>query len=387
MVPACGRRWGKTLAGVWQVLDGNKARPGMVRVPEGVFWWVAPVSNLTQRGKRWFKRVVPPDAYVERKSENYFTLLNGAELWFKSADSDSLIGEGVDGMVLDEAARIPKDKYDIDLRATLADKKGWAMFPSSPRAKNWFYEIFQRGLDPMMEDWASFNFPTLDNPEIDPDEIDEVRRTLPYHVYRQEFEAEFLDDSAGVFRGVSECIDDSLSLSPVPPRGGVRYLAGLDLAKYQNFTVLIVMDDEGRVVYFDRWNQIEWPFTKARVVERVKAFGASMMMDSTGVGDPLYDDLVREGIEVQGYKFTQESKKALIESLSLAIEKKEIAYPNIPELIGELQIYEYEFVMNAGRSTGRLKYGAPSGYYDDCVDALALANWMRGRPGQGGWIV
>jgi hypothetical protein len=369
------------------VLDGNEARPGMVRTPGGVFWWVAPNFGLSQRGMRWWKRVVPKEAYREEKSNRCFILPNQSELWFKSADSDSLIGEGVDGMALDESARIPKDKYDVDLRATLADKKGWAAFYSTPRAKNWFYDMWTRGNDRAMEAWAGFNFPTLSNPEIDPEEIEEVRKTIPDHVYRQEFLAEFLEDSAGVFRNVEKCIDDSLSITPLPPRGDIGYCAGLDLAKYQNFTVLTILDDNGILVYWDRWHKIEWPFTKARVVEKVKTFGARLLIDSTGIGDPLFDDLSREGIEIEGYKFSQESKKALIESLSIAIEQEKIHFPRIPELVGELQIFEYEFVMNAGRATGRIKYGAPAGYYDDCVDSLALANWMLSRPRRQGWIV
>ena len=136
VVGAIGRRWGKTMMGVWQALDGNDGRPGMVRTPEGVFWWAAPTFDLTKRGYRWFKRIVPPAAYVEYKSDRMFKLrTNGAELWYKSGDSDSLVGEGVNGLVIDEAARFPKDKYEMDLRATLSDTKGWGVFFSVPRGR------------------------------------------------------------------------------------------------------------------------------------------------------------------------------------------------------------------------------------------------------------
>lgn len=70
----------------------------------------------------------------------------------------------------------------------------------------------------------------------------------------------------------------------------------MDLAKYQDFTVLIVMDlDSWHVVAFDRFQKLDWPFQRKRIVNLATKYNrAQVIIDSTGVGDPTYDDLSRE---------------------------------------------------------------------------------------------
>jgi len=89
----------------------------------------------------------------------------------------------------------------------------------------------------------------------------------------------------------------------------------------------------------------------------------------------VLDELQRSNIPVEGYKFTNATKKNLIENLSMMIEKQEISYPNIPELVNELKMYGYTM-----SPSGLTQYGAPQGYHDDCVIALALAAWLNQKP-------
>jgi hypothetical protein len=96
-----------------------------------------------------------------------------------------------------------------------------------------------------------------------------------------------------------------------------------------------------------------------------------LLIDGSGLGDPVYDELRRENIQIQNYNFTNASKKDLIENLSMMIENEQISIPNIPELINELKLYGYKTTRN-----GNIQYGAPEGYHDDCVIALALAAWQ-----------
>ena len=91
------------------------------------------------------------------------------------------------------------------------------------------------------------------------------------------------------------------------------------------------------------------------------------MIDSTGVGDALLKNYKRNLPKCMGFKFTSTSKQQLLEALANSIQTKTISYPTglIKE---ELEIFEYTFT-----STG-VRYSAPSGFHDDCVIALALAN-------------
>jgi phage terminase large subunit-like protein len=150
----------------------------------------------------------------------------------------------------------------------------------------------------------------------------------------------------------------------------------VDLAKHVDFTVIIVLDQNGHLCYFDRFSQIDWTFQEKRIVEVAKKYNnARILVDSSGVGDPIYENLRRAGVQVEGYKFTNASKKDLIENLSIAIENKTISYPDIPVLLSELGLFGYK-ISQAGITT----YNAPDGYHDDSVIALALACWYQNKP-------
>src|SRR5205823_14398740 len=96
-----------------------------------------------------------------------------------------------------------KVAWEQVIRPMLADYQGDAYFFSSPKGRNYFYELFVRGQDPQQPDWAAWKMPTATNPFIHPDEIAAARRELPELVFLQEFLAEFLDDETGLFRKVS----------------------------------------------------------------------------------------------------------------------------------------------------------------------------------------
>jgi len=164
------------------------------------------------------------------------------------------------------------------------------------------------------------------------------------------------------------------------PKAGVGYTAGADLAKHADYTVVTVMDDGGHVVAFDRYGELNWPFQRKRIVELVQRYSARLLVDSTGVGDVIYDDLRREQVSVEGYKLTHASKAELIENLSIMIEQGKIHFPKIPELVAELKMYGW-----TKSKGGNIIYNAPEGYHDDCVISLALAAWQNRNP-TGFWV-
>ena len=161
---------------------------------------------------------------------------------------------------------------------------------------------------------------------------------MPELAYRQEVLAEFLEDIGSVFRGVDRIVKGALE-QPEPQK---QYVMGGDLAKLEDFTVLGVLDLDGHLCAFDRFNQIDWVFQRKRTVQLAQQYNARLLIDSTGVGDPICDELHRENIRVEGYKFTNASKKDLIENLSIMIENQQITIPPIPELINELKLYGYK---------------------------------------------
>lgn len=365
-VLACGRRWGKSLCAAMEGLAASL-------IPGSRGWVVAPTYELAEKVFRELFTVFSVNKQfrdlVESKSISrqnmHIRLVYGSEIHGKSADNpDSLLGEGLDWLVVDEAARVKEEVWKHYLRPTLTDRQGWALFISTPAGRNWFYEMFIMGQDREQREYESWRFPSEANPYLSKLEIEQARRTLPDRAFRQEYLAEFISDAGGVFRNVRGCIQGSFE----DPQSQKSYTMGVDLAKYQDFTVICVLDDSGHLVYFDRFAKVDWNLQKQRILLAAKKYNARVIVDSTGVGDPIYEDLVRMGLNVQGYTITGASKKALIDNLVLRIEQRQITFPEIPELINELEIYEYELTR-----AGNLRFNAPSGYHDDCVIALALA--------------
>ena len=363
---AAGRRFGKTQAACYEAVQKAIVQPG------AIVWIVAPIFGQAMISWRMIRAFLPLSLVKDfHLTEKYIELKNGSTIWIKSGDHpDNLRGEGLDFLVIDEAAMIQEAVWQEALRPALSDKQGRAVLISTPKSHNWFFDLWTRGQDPEFTDYESWRLPTSANPYILQEEIEEAKRTLPELVFRQEFSAEFLDDIGAVFRGIQKCIKGALH-DPIP---GESYIMGVDLAKYSDFTVLTVMNRAGDLVAFDRFNQIDWTFQKQRITILAEKYRAKIIIDSTGVGDPIFEDLKRAGLSIEGYKFTNESKKHLIEGLSIAIEQEKIRFPDIPELIHELRIFGYSVT-----ASGTVTYSSPGSYHDDCVVSLSLANYGIAR--------
>lgn len=352
-------------------------------VPNQKIWVVAPTYDLTEKVFRevfWgFHKFLPHWIKKSSESELRIELVNGSVLECKSADNPvSLIGEGLNFLIIDECARIPETVWNEALRPCLTDTEGDVLLISTPQGMNWFQKMFIRGQDKFEKEvYESWQFPSSTNPYLAQAEIDETQRTLPELTFRQEFMAEFVSDSGAVFRNVDACIKGELENW----KENTRYIMGVDLGKYADFTVIIVLkQEEGHlsVVYFDRFNQIDWNLQKTRIQNVSRNYNNCVaIIDSTGVGDSVFDDLVRMRVNVRGFRIkSNEIKRTLIENLIISLENEEISFPLIPELINELKIFSYEY----SEVSGKVHYNAPTGFHDDIVIALALALSYEKRP-------
>jgi len=297
-------------------------------------------------------------------------------LELKGADNeDSLRGPGLQSAGLDECAMMKMNVWPEIIRPMLADTRGPAAFIGTPKGRNWFYDLYAKGLLDKDSQWKSWHFPTAINKYISAEEIEQARQDMSERLFKQEFLAEFLDDDTGVFKKVRQCIVGELKT----PILGRFYVMGVDLAKTEDFTVLTVVDSITReVVAFVRFRGVSWTEQKLRIQELAFTYNnALVIVDSTGVGDPIVEDLEAANISLHyegdrpGYKFTHESKVRLIEGLAIAIEQRLITWPRTLEVLTQ-EVMNYEYFISDG---GRIKYGAPEGKHDDCVVSLALANW------------
>lgn len=360
-VLASGRRWGKTLLGsalcVADALRGGRA------------WWVAPSYKMARVGWRAIQRLARqvPGSEVKR-GDLMVRFPTGGEVWVRSADDpQSLRGEGLDFVVLDECAYMREEAWTEALRPALSDRHGRALFISTPKGRNWFWRLWVRGADGEDAEWMSWRFPTTTNPYVDPQEIEEARRNLPERVFRQEYLAEFLDDAGGVFRRVMEAATAEAQEKAVE---GHAYVIGVDWARSHDYTVFAVLDVTDRsLVYLDRFSQIDYATQVQRLRVLVERFRPQVIIaEENSMGGPLVELLRREGLPVQPFMTTNATKQEVIDALALAFERGDIRIIPDPVLISELQAYEQERL-----PSGRIRYSAPDGMHDDTVIALALA--------------
>ena len=354
-VVMCGRRFGKSELS--QILSVTYAVKGLSVA------YITPTYGLA---KVFFAKLTESLELPKNKSDLKIDFPNGWQVEFFTGERlDNLRGRKFHLVIIDEASFIPEleSGWQNSIRPTLTDYKGKAIFLSTPRGKNYFYSLFMKAGE---NDWASFKFTSYDNPHIDPMEIDEARMQLPNVVFEQEYMANPSENSANPFgnKFIQDCV------KPISNQAIVCF--GIDLAKSVDHTVIIGLDNSGNVAYFDRY-QMDWHNTKENIKRLPRC---PILIDSTGVGDPILEDLKRDGIAIEGLKFTSSSKQQLMEGLATAIQQGRIGFPE-GAITNELQVFEYQFTANG------VKYSAPSGFHDDCVMALALAwnnfNLKRGN--------
>jgi phage terminase large subunit-like protein len=222
-IVAAGRRCGKSrLSAVTLLIEA-------LNCPEGSsVMYVAPTMGQA-RSIIWellhdLGRPVIKSSHVNNLE---ITLLNGRKILVRGADNpDSLRGVSLTYLVLDECAFIKQDVWEKILRAALSDRKGRALFISTPSGRNWFYDVFQLGQSGEDEEWKSWHFTTQDNETIDPKEIEAAKRTLSSFAFKQEYLSSFDTAGADVFK------EQWFKTGKEPQYGS--YVVAIDLAGFED---------------------------------------------------------------------------------------------------------------------------------------------------------
>lgn len=335
--------------------------------------WMAPtLFQSTSIGMELVAGLLPKEFSVARYGGTApsLTLSNDSTISFRSGDEpDSLYGSSHNFVVVDEACRVIEASWTA-ARSTLTATRGRALCVSNPGPRtSWFARLWARGMDPNDSDVQSFRWPTRLNPLVDPGEIESARRDMTERNFAALYEGQFLDGSGAVFTNATECAVGSFSL-PVATR---LYTIGFDVARTQDWNVLTCVDVEsGSVVAWLRWHGTSWELSVQRAAEMSKKYNRAVVTtDSTGVGDVVVEQLERAGVPVSAFRFTNASKAQLVENLAVKLEKREISFPPIPQLLNELDSFEG----TTSPITGVVRYGAPPGQFDDAAISLALAAW------------
>ena len=369
---------GKTVSAIsWIIEESLKGSDG------DNYWWIAPGYNQSEIAYRRIKRGLTKGSFTAFDTPTpRIHMANGTWIWFKSGeDADALYGEDVYAAVVDEASRVKEDSWHA-IRSTLTHTRGPIRIIGNVKGRrNWFFNLARRAEalmteqpDPLLRNMHYAKITADDAVAagvLESEEIEDARETLPDRIFRELYYAEPSDDTGNPF-GLAH-----ISACTVPaPTPGPAVAFGIDLAKSQDWFVVIGLDETGGVCQFHRWKNLPWRASINRVW-KIVGEDAPALVDSTGLGDPVLEELQFEHGNFTGYHFSPTSKQKLMEGLAVSIQGREITFPMGP-IVHELETFEYEFTRFG------VKYSAPPGSHDDCVAALALARqmWAEHAPGE-----
>lgn len=362
-----GRRFGKSRLGVQlcleQALDGGRV------------WWVAPTFAIARVGWRDVVAAAsefPKEAGVNIKiGDMEVTFPSGGSISVKSADNPQrLRGEGLNYLVMDEAAFVREETWTEVLRPTLTENKGSALFISTPIGMdNWFYHLWEKA--ETAEDWARFQFPTVANPIIDPSEVESAREDLGELVFAQEYLAEFISEGAQIFRSswfnyYKEGVGTLWADGQKYKINELQRFATVDLAvstkESADYTVVSVFGyhaDDDKLFMLDMFrDRVEAPDIVPQIERMVGIHNLEWVgIERAGYQLAIVQFARRQGIRIKELRADKDKRSRAL-PLSAKMERGLVYFPKNADWVSEVERELLTF---------------PIGVHDDIVDTLAYA--------------
>ena len=331
-IATIGRQWGKSMMGM------NLALYWMINEGPCKVLWVSPVYSQASKVHKELYAAIATSGIVKTNnfSDNTITLQNGSEIVFRSAERyDNIRGMTMDYGILDESAFMKEDAWREAIRPVFAVRGKKILFISTPKGKNYFYELFQLGKSPDNTRYKSYTGSSYQTPYISEEEI----------------------------------------LDRYPKPQGKVY-CGIDLAKQEDYTVATFIDSTGVVVDIYRDNKKTWAQITNELVKHIKKWNATTLVEVNSIGDVIFEQIKNQWQDTHPFVTTAKSKNEIIEGLILDVNDQRIKIPSqglFPALQHELSVFTYEY----NPKSRSIRYGHPSGQHDDTVISLALANYNR----------
>jgi hypothetical protein len=243
-VAVCGRRFGKTTLAIWLMCREASQ-------PNREIFYIAPTYRQAKMiAWKKLKNKLLDLRWVNKINETELSIVlkNNSTISLKGADggAQNLRGVGLDAVILDEASIIDEEAWTEVLRPALADKQGWALFISTPAGMNWLKDLYDLA-EEFPEEWASFQFTSLDGGNIPLAEIEAARRTLDAKTFEQEFLASFVNFTGRIFYAFERGANLRAWTGPVPANLHV----GLDFNVDNNSAVIAVRVDQDQLHIID----------------------------------------------------------------------------------------------------------------------------------------
>ena len=309
---ACvGRQFGKSLMAMNLVLYW-----GINKGPAKILW-VSPVYSQTDKVQKELMQAIGDSGIVKscNYSSNEITLKNGTTILFRSAERyDNIRGLTCDYGVIDEAAFCKDEAWQEAIRPVFMVRGKKVLFISTPKGKNFFYDLYQLGINEDYPQYKNYTGTSYDTPYIDPIDITDAKKTLPENVFKQEYLAAFIDSGGEVFSN----LDKNTFAAYPQPQGKV--FCGIDLGKQEDYTVATFIDSRGQVVDIYRSNAQEWTTMVTEIVTRIRKWNATTMIEVNSIGDVIFEMVKKQWQDTHPFVTTSKSKQEIVEGLILRYE-------------------------------------------------------------------
>lgn len=410
-VIAAGARGGKDYCCVVEFFTylmkcANEERPATL-VPKVMGWIIAPTETIARQNWRDLKRVIPKELIAdESRSTGQMTLINGVLIELHSAyDPESLVAVGLDIVLITEAARIKDletvwDNLEMRLNSPhkgIGGKGGVGLINSSPLGKNYFYKMYQFGLnqkgntlyDP---DWESFHWTTWDNPymAIKGDEVksngktykENLRNRMSESRYRQDILGEFLSNKFSVFPTFERCLEAVPRFKTEEerqkyidewrsPKSYLTYSIGYDPASIGDSPVLWVKENEtGKIMQTVSMDGYGWTAQfDCIAMYSAKYNNAVVKFGRTG-HETVNSQLVERRISTVPINEQGPNKGNLVENLARVVENRQmIVLDDGSEITERIKVEFSDYIRDRKGNTIVYHNGSSGDGHDDHVSA------------------
>lgn len=389
IVLRCARRWGKGRFGFGDLMDvygqAHKLERPQTLIPPFHAWIVLPTFPQSRQVWNELHGLIPKQWVSEWSEGDQMVWLKGSPKWqnrpglieIKSSyDPHALQTVGLDYLWISEAQDV----------ANVAFEKMWPTIRSSKRLG----KVLVEGIPSTYPDhffeklygaasrsgskkrkYFAYTATTFENPLLTDEEKDAIeadKDILSRAAWERYYLAQFSVE-AGFFRGVEENISGELWTEPVP---GLTYVAGLDIGRAADPTVLFILDSQNRrIVYRQEWDsKFSWPYIRESLVALHDTWGfRAFVFDASSLGGVMAkEDLGQTSLPLVPFAIVGAYRQELLERLAGAIERGTLHYPAIPTLLRQLRAMQQRKMPG-----GSYRLQVPSGEHDDDIFALALA--------------
>ena len=344
-----------------------------INFPNTVTCFISPIYSQARKVMEEMYDAIKDSDIIERVNFSQFEikLKTGSKVLFKSAErEDSLRGYTFDFLIIDEASYIKESAWKRAIQPTVFIKGKKVLLFSTPRGRDWFYNIHKMGEDPEFKQYSSCRMSYEGNPYVNIEEIESAKKALPEAIFRAEYLGEFLEGESSVFTNFNNNIFDRY------PRPQGQIFAGLDTGQSSDYTVATFIDSTGKIIDIYRDNKKTYEQMTNEVLTRVKKYNANLLVETNSIGGPVFESLKKQWNNTHPFNTSNSSKREIIETLILGFNEGSLSIPSIelnPDLHHELEVFE----MTYNPKTRTVQYSARTPFHDDMIMSLAIANYNR----------